>query len=115
MIVAIDGRHRDPDVVEADRAARQQARADALADKADRDAAAADAAHQRARELATGSPSANGSSWAPLRNRRYGSHSFSHMTRCRREGVLAAAPGTWNPPQLGRLRHLRTVQRHDFE
>ncbi len=51
MIVAIDGRHRDPEVVEADRAARQQARADALADKADRDAAAADAAHQRAREL----------------------------------------------------------------
>ena len=47
VIVAIDGGHRDPAIVEADRAARQQARADALADKADRDAAAADAAQRR--------------------------------------------------------------------
>jgi hypothetical protein len=51
VIVAIDGGHRATDVVEADRTARQQARADALADKADRDAAAADAAHHRARQL----------------------------------------------------------------
>ena len=47
VIVAIDGGHRDPAIVEADRAARQQVRADALADKAGRDAAAADAAQRR--------------------------------------------------------------------
>jgi hypothetical protein len=44
VIVAIDDGHRAPEAVEADRAARQQARADALADKADRDVAAADTA-----------------------------------------------------------------------
>jgi len=41
VIVAIDGGHRDPETVEADRAARQQDRAAALADRADRAGAAA--------------------------------------------------------------------------
>ena len=52
VIVAIDGGHRDTETVEADRAARQQDRAAALADKADQAAATAVAAYGKARQLA---------------------------------------------------------------
>ena len=51
MIVAIDGGHRDPAAVEADRAARQHDRAAALTEKADRHTTTALAAHAKAREL----------------------------------------------------------------
>ena len=51
MIVAIDGGHRDPAAVEADRADRQHDRAAALTEKADRHTTTALAAHQKAREL----------------------------------------------------------------
>ena len=51
MIVAIDGGHRDPAAVEADRADRQHDRAAALTEKADRHTTTALAAHKKAREL----------------------------------------------------------------
>ena len=51
VIVAIDGGHRDPAAVEADRADRQHDRAAALTEKADRHTTTALAAHQKAREL----------------------------------------------------------------
>lgn len=51
MTVTIDTGHRDPELVETDRADRPQARAAALSDKATRCSATAQAAHDKAKTL----------------------------------------------------------------